>query len=87
MDDDKKKLELNNSAKNLILMSTFQLVFAMVSSCETSKEIWDKLCETYKGAAMIKDTKRGTLMQDYELFKFKIGETVYDGFDRFGEYT
>ena len=82
-DEDKKKLELNHSAKNLILMSISHSVFAMISSCETAKDIWDKLCETYEGAAMIKDTRRGALMQDYELFRFKNGETISDGFDRF----
>ena len=82
-DEDKKKLELNNSAKNLILMSISHSVFAMISSCETANDIWDKLCKTYEGATMIKDTRRGALMQDYELFRFKTGETISDGFDRF----
>ena len=42
-EEEMKKLEMNNAAKNTILMSISQSVFAMVSSCKTAKDIWDKL--------------------------------------------
>ena len=37
-ENERKKLEMNNAAKNTILISISQSVFAMISSCKTAKK-------------------------------------------------
>ena len=86
-DTDKKTIEKNNKAKNLLLTTIARSEFYLISSCETAKEIWDILCETYEGTNTIKETKMNALIQQYELFKFKTDEEVQDAFNRFTAIT
>ena len=85
-DTDKKIIEKNNKAKNLLLTTIAPSEFYLISSCETAKEIWDILCETYEGTNTIKETKINALIQQYE-FKFKSDENVKDAFNRFTAIT
>lgn len=48
-----------------------------ISSCETTKEIWDKLEVTNKGTDEVKETMIN-LLTHYELFQIKEGESVKD---------
>ena len=68
---EKKLIEKNSRAKNPLLMTIISLEFYLISRCETVKEIWDTLCETYEGTETIMDAKVNALLQRYELFKFK----------------
>ena len=86
-DTDKKTIEKNNKAKNPLLTTITPSEFYLISSCETVKEIWDILCETYEGTNTIKETKINALIQQYELFKFKSNENVKDAFNRFTTIT
>lgn len=54
-----------------------------ISSCETAKEIWDRLHVTYEGTDRVKETKIIILLQQYETFKMKPDESVTDMFSRF----
>ena len=84
---EKKAIEKNNKAKNLILTTIASSEFYLFSSCSTAKQIWDTLNVTYEGTRTIKDTKINALLQRYELFKFKSNEKVKDAFDRFVAIT
>jgi len=47
-----------------------------VSHCNTSKDIWDALETLHEGTDEVKQSKVNTLMQQYELFCMKDGETI-----------
>ena len=80
--DQKRAIEKNNKAKNLLLTTIAPSEFYLVSSCNTAT-----LSGTYEGTRTIKDTKINALLQRYELFKFKPEEKVKDAFDRFVAIT
>ena len=86
-DSEKRIIEKNNKAKNLLLTTIAPSEFYLISSCTNAKEIWDILSETYEGTNTIKETKINALTQQYELFKFKSNENVKDAFDRFTAIT
>ena len=58
-----------------------------VSTCSTSKEIWDRLCLTYEGTNEVKETRINTLLSDYELFRMLPNESISDMFTRFTKIT
>lgn len=55
----------------------------LISSCKIVKDFWDTLCDTYEGIDTIKEIKINALLQKYELFKFKLNETIKAAFNRF----
>jgi len=54
-----------------------------VSTCATGKEIWDRLCITYKETSEVKYFRLNILLHDYELFCMKPSETISDIYTRF----
>ncbi|XP_075077223.1 uncharacterized protein LOC142163966 [Nicotiana tabacum] len=59
--------------------------YEKISSCETAKEIWNKLEVTYEGTNKVKETRINLLVRDYELFQMKDGESVEEMFSRFSK--
>ncbi|KAI0510890.1 hypothetical protein KFK09_011500 [Dendrobium nobile] len=57
--------------------------YMRVSTCKTGKEIWDKLCITYKGTNEVKQSRLNILLHDYELFRMKLHESISDMYTRF----
>ena len=51
--------------------------FNRISSCETAKEIWDKLEVTHEGISQVKESKISILIHKYELFKMKINKIIF----------
>ncbi|KAK8622059.1 hypothetical protein V6N13_097686 [Hibiscus sabdariffa] len=58
-------------------------VYAKVSSCESAKEVWDKLEVIHEGTNDVKETKIGLLNLEYENFKMDPNEDIKSMFDRF----
>ncbi|XP_070020514.1 uncharacterized protein [Nicotiana sylvestris] len=56
-----------------------------ISSCETTKEMWDRLEVTYKGTNKVKETRINLLVREYELFQMKDGESAEEMFFRFNK--
>lgn len=54
-----------------------------ISSCKTTKQMWDKLEVTYEGTNKVKETRINLLIHDYELFQMKEGKSVEEIFSRF----
>ena len=73
-----KEMEFNESAKNIIFTSISDNVFHQVSSCLTAKEMWDKLKTTHEGTQHQKDNQVGILVNNFELFKKRSGESIRD---------
>ena len=74
----KEEMEFNGSAKNIIFASISDNLFHQVSSCSKAKEMWDKLKTTHEGTQQQKDNQVGILVNDFELFKEKSGESIRD---------
>ncbi|KAF3632925.1 hypothetical protein FXO37_27273 [Capsicum annuum] len=47
-----------------------------MSTCETTKEIWDKLKVTYERTTKVKKLKFAALINEYELFKMEENENI-----------
>ena len=86
-DAELKSIEKNNKAKNLLLTTIAPSEFYLISSCDTAKDIWDTLSNTYEGTNTIKETKINSLIQQYELFKIKPNEKIKEVFNRFTAIT
>ena len=74
----KEEMEFNGSAKNIIFASISDNFFHQVSSCTKAKEMWDKLKTTHEGTQQQKDNQVGILVNDFELFKQRSGESIRD---------
>ncbi|KAK8662540.1 hypothetical protein V6N13_092113 [Hibiscus sabdariffa] len=81
--NDRKKMELNCKALHIIFCALGPDVYAKVSSCESAKEVWDKLEVIHEGTNDVKETKIGLLNLEYENFKMDPNEDIKSMFDRF----
>src|SRR3954470_19336605 len=77
-DDDRRKVLADKKAISLLHGALSMDEFFRISTCTTSKEIWDTLVETHEGTAEVKRSRLNTLSQEYELFRMKPGETILD---------
>ena len=56
--------------------------FSRVTSCSTAKEMWDRLQVIYKRTSEVRETKANMLVSEYEAFKMKSDETIFDMYSR-----
>ncbi|XP_072074150.1 uncharacterized protein [Arachis hypogaea] len=82
-DEEKKKVELNAKAINLMHCAISFEEFRKVSRCKTAKEIWDKLRLTHEGTKQVRETRIDMLMKEYEMFSMKEDESIDQMFERF----
>ncbi|XP_072087067.1 uncharacterized protein [Arachis hypogaea] len=82
-DEEKKKVELNAKAINLMHCAISFEEFRKVSRCKTAKEIWDKLKLTHEGTKQVRETRIDMLMKEYEMFSMKEDESIDQMFERF----
>nr|XP_016451070.1 PREDICTED: uncharacterized protein LOC107775804 [Nicotiana tabacum] len=78
-------ITVNAKAKNLMYNAINGEEYEKISSCETAKEMWDKLEVTYEGTNKVKEIRINLLVRDYELFQMKDGESVEEMFSRFSK--
>ncbi|XP_075085107.1 uncharacterized protein LOC142168336 [Nicotiana tabacum] len=76
---------VNAKAKNLLYNAISGEEYGKISSCETAKEMWDKLEVTYEGTNKVKEIRINLLVPDSELFHMKDGESVENIFSRFSK--
>lgn len=60
-EDDKKKVQCNGHAKNIIIFALSRDEFFRLSNYETTKEIWDTLRVTHEGTNDVKRARMTTL--------------------------
>ena len=77
--------EVNARARNIILATIDGTAHHQVSSCRATKEIWDHLTVAHEGTSKVRDTQVGILVNDFELFTQKKGETVREMSRHFNE--
>nr|XP_033511541.1 uncharacterized protein LOC117276289 [Nicotiana tomentosiformis] len=71
-------ITVNAKVKHLLYNAISGEEYEKLLSCETAKEMWDKLKVTYEGTNKVKETRINLLVRDYELFQMKDGELVED---------
>lgn len=67
-EDGEKRVLYDKKAINLLQGALCMDEFFRISTCTTTKEIWDTLVGTHEGAAEVKRSRLYTLSQKYELF-------------------
>jgi len=75
-DEDKKKVQYDLKAHNILISSLGVNEYHSVSHCKTAKDMWDALETLHEGTDEVKQSKVNTLVQQYELFCMKDGETI-----------
>jgi len=75
-DNDKKKVQYDMKAKNILIFSLGVNEYHSVSHCKTAKAMWDALETLHEGTKDVKQSKINTLIQPYELFHIEDGESI-----------
>nr|XP_016442464.1 PREDICTED: uncharacterized protein LOC107767874 [Nicotiana tabacum] len=78
-------VQVNAKARNLLYNAISGEEYEKISSCDTAKEMWDKLEVTYEGTSKVNETRINLLVHDYELFQMKEGESIEEIFARFSK--
>ena len=68
---------------NILFNGLDKNMFDNVINCTTSKEVWNTLHTLCEGSEQVKHNKMQLLIQKYEAFHFKSGESVNDTYSRF----
>ncbi|GAV83966.1 UBN2 domain-containing protein, partial [Cephalotus follicularis] len=82
-DNDFRMLQLNSKAKHILFCAVDPNEFNRISSCDSTKEMWDLLEVTYEGTNQVKESKISMLVHEYELFVMHDNECISDMFSRF----
>jgi len=75
-DDDKKKVQYDLKARNILISFLGVNEYHSVSHSKTSKYMWDALETLHEGTDEVKQSKINTLVQQYELFCMNDDETI-----------
>ncbi|XP_070020879.1 uncharacterized protein LOC142181068 [Nicotiana tabacum] len=84
-DEQMAVVHVNAEARNLLYNAISGEEYEKISSCDTTKEMWNKLEVTYEGTNKVKETHINKLVHDYELFQMKEGESIEEMFARFNK--
>ncbi|XP_075109163.1 uncharacterized protein LOC142180957 [Nicotiana tabacum] len=76
-------VQVNAKAKNLLYNAINGEEYEKISSCETAKEMLDKIEVIYEGTNKVKETRINLLVHEYELSQIKERESIEEMFSRF----
>ncbi|XP_073120704.1 uncharacterized protein [Henckelia pumila] len=82
-DEDKKKSNLYNVAKDILYKTLDKNMFIKIKTCSTAKEIWEKLTQLCEGNDQTKENKLTVSIQKFVNAKMKPGETMAEFDERF----
>ncbi|GAV60725.1 UBN2 domain-containing protein, partial [Cephalotus follicularis] len=82
-DNDRKRVQINAKAKDIIICAINSNDFNRISSCISTKEMWDRLEVTYEGTNQVKEAKISMLVHEYEMFTMNENEDIKSMFSRF----
>jgi hypothetical protein len=66
-ENDVKLIELNYKAMNCLYCALDSNEFDRILSCNSAKEIWDKLEATYEGSSQVEELKMSMLVHEHKL--------------------
>jgi len=81
--DENNRAYYDVRAKNIMSSGLTLDEFYRVFVCESAKEMWDVLEVTHEGTDEVKRARKNTLIQEYEMFRMKAGESICDVQKRF----
>ena len=81
-DNDMKKLQINAKALTSLHCALTMDEYNKIYSCQSSREIWDKLEVAHEGTSQVKDDNINILVHDYELFKMEPNESLTSMYSR-----
>ena len=82
-DDDKKKVQYDLKAKNIITLALGIDEFFRISNCKSAQEMWQTLEVTHEGTNEVKRARINSLTREFELFSMNQGESIQDMQKRF----
>ncbi|XP_028083034.1 uncharacterized protein LOC114284334 [Camellia sinensis] len=75
-----KDIQSNAKAVNMLYCALDATEFNRICTCTTAKEIWDKLIVTHEGTTQVKESRVSLFVHNYELFKMKPDENIFQMF-------
>ena len=75
-DHDRRMAQLNTKAINVLYYALDVNEFNRISTCNSAKEIWDRLEITHEGTNQVKESKISILVHKYELFKMEQNQSI-----------
>ena len=76
-----KKVQVNFKAINTLHCALNPTEFNRISTCKTTKKIWDKLKVTHEGTSQVKESKITLISNQYKMFKMQPNESITSWFD------
>ena len=74
---------MNAKAKYLLTCALSKSEYDKIISCDSAKEIWDRLQVLHEGTDQVKETKINMLVHQYEMFKMLEHENIDEMTTRF----
>ena len=81
--EEKKRFQNDVKARNIISSALTVDEFYRISICKSAQEMWEVLRVTHEGTNDVNRARKNTLIQEYEMFRMKQGETISDVQKRF----
>nr|GEX98909.1 hypothetical protein [Tanacetum cinerariifolium] len=81
--NDIKRMDADDQAIQTILLGLPEDVYAAVDSCETAKEIWERVRQMMKGSDIGEQEKKEKLFNEWEKFTPTDGESIKSYYHRF----
>ena len=78
--DQIRQSTINYSAMNILQCAIHPMELLRISTCRSAKEMWDKMELIYEGTLEVKETKVNLLITEYEMFRMKTDESIFDMF-------
>nr|GEU54436.1 hypothetical protein [Tanacetum cinerariifolium] len=80
---DIKRIDADNQAIQTILLGLPKDIYAALDSCETAKEIWERVRQMMKGSDIGEQEKKAKLFNEWEKFTSTDGELIESYYHRF----
>nr|GEV50505.1 putative reverse transcriptase domain-containing protein [Tanacetum cinerariifolium] len=80
---DIKRMDADDQAIQTILLGLPEDVYAAVDSCDTAKEIRERVCQMMKGSDIGEQEKKAKLFNEWEKFTSTDGESIESYYHRF----
>ena len=78
-----KKMQVNFKAINTLHCALNPTEFNWISTCTTTKKIWDKLKITHERTSQVKESKIALFSNEYEMFKMQPNENITSWFNQY----
>ena len=80
---DEKEVHKDKKAMNILFNGLDKNMFDNVINCTTSKEVCDTIQTLFEGTEKVRENNMQLLIQQYEHFHFKQGETLNETYSKF----